>query len=393
MKGNIFLILGAMALASFSSADVNLICRLAPGVSATDVASSYGISVVDTTAGAPFVLFSAVDSTKSTAVRNSMLLDSRVLWSEDDTPITAPEGQKGSTLPAVGDRATLVNANQFYLRQINWNPFSASLAGRGVRVAILDTGLSAQLPALWRKVAASANFVEPGTAAIDQPLGTDSNQDGRADALTGHGSMVAGIVDQISPNSQLVIARIADSDGNATTWRLIKGLAFAATQGAEIANVSLGTLSKIPALTDVLDWTGSLNLTVVASAGNNGINDLCYPARIRNAIAVGGLGATNSKASFSNWDRQIAVSAPAIGIFSYDWNGQISYWSGTSFSAPMVSGAIAEYLRFAGTKGTPSRINNALKSSVTNIDRFNPSYKSMLGGLLDCTKLLGQARK
>ena len=205
--------------------------------------------------------------------------------------------------------------------------------------------------------------------------------------------MVAGIVDQVSPQSQLIIARVADSDGAATTWRLIKGLAFAAVNGAEIANVSLGTLSQIPAMADVIDWTTTQNLTVVAAAGNNATNDLCYPARVRNAIAVGGLTATNTRASFSNWDRKIGVSAPAVGIASYDWTGNITIWSGTSFATPMVSGAIAEYLRFSRRTGTPSRISSALKSSVTNIDALNPANRRSLGGLLDVSKLIIFANK
>ncbi len=393
MKLKSFLLFSSFALASLASADVHVICRLAPGTPANLVGASYGLALLDTTAGAPFALFSATDQTASTAARNAMLTDPRVLWSEDDNPITSPEGQKGSTLPAVGDRALLQNANSFFLKQIRWNSVAAATRGRQVRVAILDTGLSPRIPALWSKVVDSANFVEGFGGAFDQPMGVDSNRDGIADRLTGHGSMVAGIVDQISPLSQLIIARVADSDGQASTWRLIKGLAFAAASGAEVANVSLGTLTQIPAMADVIDWTTTQSMTVVGAAGNNGVRGLCYPARVRNAIAVGGLNANATKASFSNWDGHIGVSAPAVGIASYDWTGGIAVWSGTSFSTPMASGAIAEYLRFSASKGSPSRISNALRSSVANIDRLNPTYKSSLGGLLDCTKLLGLARR
>ena len=393
MKLKSLLFLSSLALASLASADVHVICRLAPGAPADLVGATYGLTVLDTTGGAPFVLFSAVDSNTATAARNSMLSDGRVVWTEDDLPIASPEGQKGSTLPAVGDRALLQSANLLFLKQIRWSAGSSVTAGRQVRVAVLDTGLSPRIPKLWGKVVASANFVEGFGPAFDQPMGTDSNNDGISDRLTGHGSMVAGIVDQVSPLSQLIIARVADSDGNATSWRLIKGLAFAAVNGAEVANISLGTLTRIPAMTDVLDWTGSQNLTVIAAAGNNAVKDLCYPARVRNSIAVGGLNANNTKAPFSNWDRQIAVSAPAVGIASYDWTGNVCVWSGTSFSTPMVSGAVAEYLRFNVSKGTPSRINSALKSSVTNIDALNPGFRNFLGGLLDCGKLVSQARR
>lgn len=374
-------------------ANVPFIARLADGADAYQVGAVHRVGVLEQTDQAPFVLFDAPDQASATAARALMAFDPNVIWTEDNVNLAAPEGQrKGSTLPAVGDRTSNLNANRDALSQINWNSSIASAPGRTVKVAILDTGLSPYAGSVWNKVIASENFVEAGAPAYDVPQNTDSNGDGLFDQMTGHGTMVAGIIDQVSPQSQFVVARVADSDGNSSTWRLIKGVAFAAVNGAELANVSLGTLTRIPAMTDVLDWSSTRNLTVVAAIGNNGVNDACSPARIRNAICVAGVTASNTKCSFSNWDGVCLVSAPAEGICSTDWTGGMGVWSGTSFSTPFVTGSLAEMLRRNGPRGDSSRLSSALKSTVTDISKQNPLYKSRLGGLLNVAKLMTQAR-
>lgn len=393
MKLRLLTALCGLVAASICHANVQIIARLADGAEPGQVAATYGLAVLDQTDQAPFVLFDAPDVSSATVARTLMTLDANVIWTEDNFNLAAPEGQrKGSTLPAVGDRTSNVNANRNALSQIGWTPTIASAPGRTVKVAILDTGLSPFAGAIWNKVIASANFVELTSPAYDIPQNTDSNRDRLFDQMTGHGTMVAGIVDQVSPQSQFIVVRVADSDGNSTTWRLVKGIAFATVNGAELANVSLGTLTRIPAMSDVFDWSTARNLTVVAAIGNNGIRDACSPARIRNAICVAGLTSANLKSSFSNWDSVCLASAPAEGICSTDWSGSMAVWSGTSFSTPFVTGGLAEFLRRNGSLGSSSTLSSVLKSTVTDIGKLNPLYKGRLGGLLNVAKLIQQAR-
>ncbi len=396
-------LIAACLSASLAQADVErmLILRLAPGASPTLIASRYQIKLLDRTPNAPFALYRAMSASHAARVQLRMASDAQIVWAEDNAGVATPENQrsaatrpkKGGSVPAVGDRAKLVQVNSGYLTQVNWTSGIASAAGRTVRIAVLDNGLSQAQTALWSKVVASVNLIEPGLPAYDAPRSTDSNGNGFLDEAVGHGTMVAGLVDVVSPQSKLVIARVADSDGNATAWTLIKGLAFAATAGAEIANVSLGSLAQIPALNDTLDWCEEQHLLVVASIGNDAIEGAAYPARSNKTVCVVGLDAASAKATFSNWEGRADVAAPAVGLASQFWDGELAAWSGTSFAAPLVTGALAEYVRRSGNRLSPELMRIALENSVDNIDAINPGFRGELGGRLNIARLIGLTRR
>lgn len=392
----IFLRLGALAaltLPNLAGAEALLIARLQPNVSAAAMARKYAITLKDTTSGAPFALYSVATQSLADQMAAKMERDTaNFAWVEDDDDISSPEGlarafpKKGGGLPAVGDRYALQTINKGLLDEIAWSPALANANGRAVRLAILDNGVSPKAKAIWMKVEASANYVEAGQAAYDIPRKVDSNKNGIVDEAVGHGTMVAGLVDQVAPKVRLVVARVADSDGNATAWTVIKGLAFAVTSGAEVANVSLGSWTEVPALSDTLDWCEEKKLLVVAAIGNNGAKGACYPAIISNCVCVGGLNPDATKASFSNWSSTCDVSAPATGVASQYWDGELAVWSGTSFSTPLVSAAVADILRRIPNPG-PNQLRKALTKSVDSLNTINPAYKGQLGGLLDIVRL------
>jgi subtilisin family serine protease len=387
----------ALALLTVSGAASaqNIIVRLVRRTDASAVAIRYGICLEDQTPGAPFVLYRALSSTIADAVEARMKTDPKIVWAEDDDNYSVPEDEglkggpyKGSTLPAVGDRTVLYKGNENALAQINFDKVAAGqIATRQIKVAIIDSGLSPNQTYLWNKVKNSVNFVEPGTAAYDISHSTDTNGDGVLDGAVGHGTMVAGIIDQLAPKSKFTIVRIADSDGIGTAWRLIKGLAYAVTSGCELANLSMGSLNDLPAMSDVMDWCEEKNLLVVAAMGNNGVEAAAYPARISKVIAVGGLNPDNTKAAFSNFDGKCDLSAPATGIISQWHTGEIGIWSGTSFSAPMVTGAIADALKRTSTRMTAAALRSIVEGTGNDLDRLNPNYKGKVGLLLDVKKL------
>jgi subtilisin family serine protease len=199
--------------------------------------------------------------------------------------------------------------------------------------------------------------------------------------------MIAGIVDQIAPQSRVIIARVADSDGQATAWTLIEGLAFAVTHGAEVANVSLGSPNQVPALRDVMDWCEESHLLVVSGIGNADQGNAYFPAAIRKVVCVTGLNPNNTKAVFSNWDGTSRSAAPATGIVSQWWDGHMGIWSGTSFSAPMVAAAAADCLRRSAGPIALDTLRGAIQSSGKNIDSLNQPYRGELGTLLDIQSL------
>ena len=377
------------ALATVSQAQTRFICQLTSGDQAAAVGARFRMRVVDSTPGAPFALLVCDNDVDVPAMLILMSLDPRVVWAEEDKLIVMPEhssGSKGGTIAAIWDRMLWYELNSGMLAQIGWSEERATGPGREVRVAVLDTGLSPRQPFLWDKVVASVNVVDPLQPAYDVPGWLDSNHNEILDEGLGHGTMVAGLVDQTAPLTKLIIAKVADSDGVSNAWWLIKGLAFSVVNGAEVVNISLGSLERIPALTDVMDWVETRNVLVVAAAGNNNLPFALAPATISKVIAVAGLNPDDTRAVFSNWESGIRSSAPATGIKSTDWDGGLSVWSGTSFASPMVAGSVADALR----RIPPQPLNtlrNAVKDSGDDLDALNPRYQGKLGTALNFTTL------
>ncbi len=376
---NVFcLILATIAAASHAD---TIVCQLEVKASAKAVAHDFGVILVDQTFGAPFALYRTRPGQNEDLIQTKMRLDPRVVWSEDNLEVVSPEGSgasKGSTIAAVGDRNDLYALNDAWLQQLHFNQALAESPGRTVRIAILDTGLSPMQMGLWTKTVASLNVVEPKLRPYDVPMSRDTNGNSDPDEAVGHGTMIAGIVDQIAPLTDLVVVRVADSDGVSSAWRLIKGIAFAVTNHAEVANISLGSLTDIPALSDVMSWAQHRGLVLVAPVGNDSIEDIMSPASISEVIGVAGVNEFDIKAPFSNWHHSVRQSAPATGIKSFWWDGTLGVWSGTSFASPMVAAGIADVLRRRSPMN-PDDLISIVRRSGDNIDALNPAYEDSLG--------------
>ena len=381
-----FLVGFVLLLASvWVHASAFLVVRTAPGVDPKNIAARYQIALVDRTDPAPFVLFDVPPPISVQDVIASMAADPDVVWAEDDRSVEMPEtsgGGKGSTIAVVGDLNALYLQNSNWLAQIHFEPPRTGFPRFRARVAILDTGISPYQPLLMQRIIASQNFVDPGRPANDLPFLFDTG-DGSAEPGVGHGTMVAGIVAQLSPASLLINVRVADRFGNSTSWRIIKGLVYAVTVGAHIANISLGSPDQINALRDVCDWVEAHNVVVVSAIGNNGENMALHPAEISKVLCIAGVDPEDRKATFSNWDSSADACAPATGIKSFWWDGTLGIWSGTSFATPVVTGSIAAALTFRGSPASASAIRDAVRVSGADIDNLNPAFSGKLGTRVD----------
>ena len=379
---------------------VNLIANLADPSTATDIANAYSITLTDTAPGSPFVLFT-VDQSLLSSVMSSLQSDPRVVWVEDELPFDSPESKKqrpqdirsrvGGTIPVVFDTAHGEQYNKAYLDQIHWRLTPMLMASeKVVRVAILDTGLSPMQPVLWDKVVASEGYVGTGDA-YDLPTSVDTNNNGLVDEGVGHGTFVMSIVATVAPYAKFVIAKVADSDGVATSWTILRGLVFAVDNGCEFANISLGSQDAPVALSDVLDWVQARGLTVIAAAGNDNKRRMTYPARYSKVISVTGIDENDVKASFSNYDSSAFAAGPSVLVAGAWWEGGAVGWSGTSFAAPFVTGCLADTSRRRGD-WSPDQIKNLMRNTGVNIDPLNPSFTGQLGLRVDW-KMLNDAQK
>lgn len=239
--------------------------------------------------------------------------------------------------------------------------------GRGVTVAIVDTGAKIDHPDLAPNI--WTNFDEiPGNGIdddhngyIDDVHGIDLTSRTSGQDLTdgnGHGTHVAGIVAAaangkgvvgVAPQAKLMIVKVLDSGGAGTTGAIAEGVRYAAANGARIINLSLGGDRLDTSLQSAIQEAGAAGALVVTSAGNSD-RDIdqqpSYPASLAepNLITVASTDpeAGRNLSGFSNFGRlDVQVAAPGGQILSTAKDGGWVLMSGTSMAAPAVSGVAA----------------------------------------------------
>ena len=222
-----------------------------------------------------------------------------------------------------------------------------------VTVAVLDTGIDYTHPDLTANVVWGANFSNDGEQ-YGHSTANDNN---------GHGTAVAGIIaaednDQgvvgVAPNATLYSIKVlnADAIGRYSWW--IKGI-DAAIKGpdgqlgtaddADIISSSLGGSVDDTTLESTIQWASQYALFPTA-AGNDGdgdpsTNEVKYPAKYPDAIAIGATDRDNVTAGFSAEGDEIELSAPGVTVETTKRGGGTQYFSGTSVATPHVSGAMA----------------------------------------------------
>lgn len=164
---------------------------------------------------------------------------------------------------------------------------------------------------------------------------------------------------------------------------------YAADNGAKVINMSWGDTSYSPIIADACDYAYNRGITLVASAGNDGTQSLHYPAALSNVISVGSVGRGKLLSSFSSHGQGLDLVAPGENILStYKGSGQEQYYqqSGTSMSAPFVSGAVALLLSIYPNL-SPDEVKARLLTATD--DLYTPGYDIKSGhGLLNVSKLI-----
>lgn len=238
----------------------------------------------------------------------------------------------------------------------------APFPGKPTRVAIIDTGISAE-----RRTDGWLDDVPRG-GNID-PLGEFplSAEDGYLDLDAGHGTFVAGIIQQIAPAADIRMYRAIDSEGIGSEVAVACEMIQAVKDGAEILNLSLGcqTQDNIPpiAIRAALDVISELEreqdreVLIVAAAGNYGDSIPCWPGAFSRVVSVAGLAPDMLPSAWSSHGSWVTCSTVGQGLRSTYVEGRESSavdpdpqtfgadswaaWSGTSFAAPQITGALA----------------------------------------------------
>ena len=235
----------------------------------------------------------------------------------------------------------------FGSRLLDWLGIDAAKEkrGEGVTVAVLDTAVS--------------KSVVNQNADIKQIDLFDYSQNA---SETGHGNAVASLLvaddrelSGLAPSIELLSIPVLDANGEGSAFDLAKGIIAAVDAGANVISMSLGSYTNSALLKAAVDYAASAGVVLVGAAGNDGVNQVLYPAAYDNVIAVGAVDANANAAGFSNTGGEISLAAPGVGINSAWTEGSgIASFSGTSAAVPCVVGVIANILSDYGGALTPA---------------------------------------
>lgn len=181
----------------------------------------------------------------------------------------------------------------------------------------------------------------------------------------GHGTMVAGIIHRVAPAAKLMPLKTFDGNGNASLFDIVRAIYYAVDNGANVINMSFSIDTFSPELMRAVNYAAHNGVACVASAGNQGEEMLVYPAALGNTIGVASTAGSDLISSFSNHGSDlVTVAAPGEEIITTYPGVGWAMVSGTSFSAPWVSGAIALFADKNGTKHAPGKADYYLASDA-----------------------------
>src|SRR5438046_3617469 len=185
----------------------------------------------------------------------------------------------------------------------------------------------------------TAAVLDQSTAAV-----LDCNQQTPCQyAAFGHGTMVMGVIHLVAPQSQLLPLKAFSSDGTAYLSNILQAVYYGVQNGANVINMSFDMTSNSLEFSKAMYYATQNGVICAASAGNDGAQEIVYPAAYQNdVLGVASTSDTDTVSSFSNYgDAIVWVAAPGEGIIStYPFSSYAAGW-GTSFSAPFVSRAAA----------------------------------------------------
>jgi len=311
-----------------------------------------------------------------------------------------------------------------------WDLAAAARApgGRGAVVAVIDSGSAYKNRGRFRKAPDSSarGFVRGYDFVDDDPYANDEN---------GHGTHVAGTIAEATNNrrgvsglaygARIMPLRVLNSRGVGDSLSISRALRYAASRGADVANISVelegrATARQVPEIISATRFASARGLVIVSSTGNSGEPEVNYPAAAPGVISVGATTISGCKANYSNDGPGIDLVAPGGGrdsalndnprdagscdpqrggppIFQETFArersvrrfGFPSDYVGTSFASPHVSAVAALVIatRRVGSNPNPGAVERRIKETARDLgpDGYDDRYGF---GLLDAAAAL-----
>jgi thermitase len=231
---------------------------------------------------------------------------------------------------------------------------AASRRGANVVVAVVDTGVQLNHPEYAdRLTAARYDFIDDDRTPSDVRNRKDDDGDGQVDEMAGHGTHVAGLVHLAAPAARIMPLRALNSDGVGNVFVLAEAITYAAKNGANVVNMSLGSSRESELIDDIIEdategeegFRGGV--VFAGAAGNENKSIEQYPAAEDDSLAVASVTEQRQKSPFSNFGSSwVDLAAPGSEIYSTFPNSRYATWEGTSMATPLVAGQAALIYRY-----------------------------------------------
>jgi subtilisin family serine protease len=280
--------------------------------------------------------------------------------------------------PAPGAGAPVRAAEQAQLNAVDAPAAWRVSQGRGVTVGVLDTGIDPGAADLSGSVRTGPDYTLGADPAGYQPPHLHGTF--IASILAGHGSGPgrAGGVIGVAPAARVLSVRVILDDQEPgilpynTDTRFAdaigRGIRYAASHGAGVINMSLGSVEPTRAMQAALAYAVSRGVVVVAAAGNSGAQGSAYtpysyPASFAGVVSVAAMDDAGARAPFSDRNSSVVLSAPGVAVVGAGPGGTYLQASGTSPASAFVAG-VAALVRSAYPGLSPAQVEQAMISSA-----------------------------
>lgn len=258
-----------------------------------------------------------------------------------------------------------------------WDLIVGSIQKKPITVAVIDTGADLNHEDLRGRIAEGGyNFILDNGDTYDLN-GHGTSVSGTIAAVTNNGKGIAGVAGNLE--IKILPLQTADAGGNSYSSDVIRAIEYATEKNVDIINLSFGSQKPSQTENDVIQKAIDKGIIVVAAGGNNKNGVYMYPASYDNVISVGSISQDGNISYFSNVNDKIDIFAPGMKIYTTSKNNSYVYESGTSFSAPIVSGVVAALLALDPLLNLQNIKNlfNTSSDKIEFIDGVQTSYNSL----------------